>query len=133
MPGIETVEHGGALLAMLIRRDVRPAATTFPSAPEHPLQLGFVVYPAGGEVARHRHLPLERRLTTTSEVILVREGACLLDVYDLGESLLRTWELSAGDVVLLLAGGHGFRMTQDTVLLEVKQGPYTGLAEKERF
>jgi hypothetical protein len=30
-------------------------------------------------------------------------------------------------------GGHGFRVLEDTVLLEIKQGPYPGGAEKERF
>ena len=35
--------------------------------------------------------------------------------------------------MLMVGGGHGFRMLEDTVFLEVKQGPYTGLDEKERF
>jgi hypothetical protein len=35
--------------------------------------------------------------------------------------------------MLMVAGGHGFRMLEDTVILEVKQGPYTGEDEKERF
>ena len=32
-----------------------------------------------------------------------------------------------------VGGGHGFRMIEDTVLFEIKQGPYGGPAEKERF
>jgi hypothetical protein len=35
--------------------------------------------------------------------------------------------------VIFVDGGHGFRILEDTVLLEVKQGPYTGLEEKEFF
>jgi len=35
--------------------------------------------------------------------------------------------------MLMVTGGHGFRMLENTVFLEVKQGPYTGLEEKERF
>ncbi len=41
--------------------------------------------------------------------------------------------MSTGDILVLVSGGHGFRMLEDTVLMEVKQGPYTGLKEKERF
>jgi hypothetical protein len=41
--------------------------------------------------------------------------------------------LAEGDVMVLVAGGHEFRMREDTVLLEIKQGPYPGVAEKERF
>jgi hypothetical protein len=48
-------------------------------------------------------------------------------------SIIETRELAEGDVIILLAGGHGFGMLEDTVLFEVEQGPYTGLDEKERF
>ena len=41
--------------------------------------------------------------------------------------------MEQGDIVILVAGGHGFEMLEDTVLMEIKQGPYTGLKEKERF
>ena len=41
--------------------------------------------------------------------------------------------LSMGDVILLLKGGHGFQMIEDTVLMEVKQGPYLNDLDKERF
>jgi len=35
--------------------------------------------------------------------------------------------------VLLVSGGHGFRQLEDTVFLEIKQGPYPGAVEKEAF
>jgi hypothetical protein len=34
---------------------------------------------------------------------------------------------------LMVDGGHGFRMLEDTVFLEVKQGHYTGIDQKELF
>jgi hypothetical protein len=55
------------------------------------------------------------------------------DIYSDERELIASRELCEGDVILLVAGGHGFRMLQDTVLLEIKQGPYTGIEEKERF
>ena len=61
------------------------------------------------------------------------EGRCEMDVYDDERHLVSTHELGPGDVILMVAGGHGFRMLEDTTLLEVKQGPYTGLEEKIRF
>jgi hypothetical protein len=97
------------------------------------LQVGFVVYPAGGRIARHVHRPIERTISGTSEVLVVRSGACELDVYDSSHTLVATRLLTRGDVMVMLAGGHGFRVTEDAVLLEVKQGPYTGPDEKERF
>ena len=120
-------------LAYIIRAEMAPGKTTFLTPSELNLQVGFVVYPAGGEVARHLHRPLERHIVGTSEVLVVIEGRCQMDIYDDDRRLVATRELRKGDIMLMVGGGHGFRMLEDTVLLEVKQGPYTGLDEKERF
>jgi hypothetical protein len=95
--------------------------------------VGFIAYPAGGEVQRHLHLPLERHLVGTSEVLFVRKGRCFLDVYDDGKDLVATREVRAGDLILMISGGHGLRMVEDTLFLEVKQGPFLECEEKERF
>ena len=42
-------------------------------------------------------------------------------------------ELKAGDVVVLLSGGHSFTMLEPSQLVEIKQGPYLGEKEKIRF
>ena len=110
-----------------------PEKTTFLTPPEFKQQVGFVLYPANGEIAPHLHLPLERHLVGTSEVLIIKRGRCLLDVYNYNKELVATRELGTGDLMLMVGGGHGFRMLEDTVLLEVKQGPYTGVEEKERF
>jgi hypothetical protein len=41
--------------------------------------------------------------------------------------------LSSGDVVLLVAGGHGFEMLEPVEMFEVKQGPYAGDQDKTLF
>jgi hypothetical protein len=130
---LEHITDNGRPLVYLIRASFRPEKTTFLTPPEFKQQVGYVVYPAGGEVARHLHKPLERRLVGTSEVLIVREGRCLMDVYNDERELVATRELCTGDIMLMVGGGHGFRMLEDTVFLEVKQGPYIGLDEKERF
>jgi len=129
----EEIAARGTVLCLIARAAFRPQMTTFLTPPEWKQQVGFVVYPAEGEFARHVHRPIERRLVGTSEVVLVQEGRCLLDVYDDERELVATRELGPGDLMLMVGGGHGFRRLEDTVLLEIKQGPYTGLDEKERF
>jgi hypothetical protein len=66
-------------------------------------------------------------------VLLVRKGRCEVDIYDHAKELVATRELREGDILLLIDGGHGFRMLEETVFVEIKQGPYVGLNEKERF
>ena len=129
----EEIRHEGELLAIIIRSEASPAATRFHTPPELNLQLGFVVYPAGSEIARHSHRRIERSIVGTNEVLLVRKGRCEIDLYGGARELVATRELRAGDVVLLGGGGHGFRVLEDTVFLEVKQGPYYGAEEKEVF
>ena len=130
---VEIISGVGGQLAYIIRAELSPERTTFLTPDEFKQQVGFVVYPKGGEIKRHRHVPLERHLVGTSEVLIVRSGFCEVDIYDAADSLVATRALRQGDVMLMVGGGHGFRMLEDTVLLEVKQGPYTGLEEKEHF
>lgn len=130
---VEHIHSNADCLAIIIRSSFLPERTTFLTPDEYKQQVGFVVYPEGGEIQRHVHKPLERNIVGTSEVVVVREGYCEVDIYDGDRELVATRELSEGDVMLMVGGGHGFRMLEDTVLLEVKQGPYTGVDEKERF
>jgi uncharacterized protein with PhoU and TrkA domain len=132
----EQVEHitwKGKPLAYIIKAEMRPQETTFLTPPTFKQQVGFVVYPAGGEIQRHVHRPLERHLVGTSEVLVVQRGRCEIDIYNDDRNLVATRELDKGDIMLMVGGGHGFRMLEDTVFLEIKQGPYTGMDEKERF
>lgn len=133
MEHVEHIAWNGKPLAYIIRAEINPQKTTFLTPSEFKQQVGFVVYPAGGEIQRHVHRPLERHLVGTSEVLIVRRGRCEIDIYNDERELIATRELGHGDIMLMVAGGHSFRMLEDTVFLEVKQGPYTGLDEKERF
>ena len=133
MEHFEQILYDGKPLAYIIRAEINPQKTTFLTPPEFKQQVGFVVYPAGGEIPRHVHRPLERHLVGTSEVLILRRGRCEIDIYNNQRELVATRELRQGDIMLMVDGGHGFRMLEDTVFLEVKQGPYTGLDEKQHF
>jgi uncharacterized protein with PhoU and TrkA domain len=133
MEPIELITWMGKPLAYIIRAEINPEQTIFLTPPDLNFQVGFVVYPAGGEIARHVHRPLERHIVGTSEVLVVKKGRCLIDIYNDERELVATRELRMGDVLLMIGGGHGFHMLEDTIFLEIKQGPYIGLDEKERF
>lgn len=130
---IEHITWNGQFIATILRHDFRPDKTTFITPDAYYQQTGLVVYPAGGVIKRHLHLPLQRHLIGTPETILVRAGTVEVDLFGLDRTPLGTWVLGEGDLIILAGGGHGFRCREDTILLEVKQGPYTGLKEKEFF
>ena len=121
------------LSSIIIRRDFRPTGTTFVTSPDLAQQVGFVVYPAGGVIKRHIHKNVDRQNISSSEALIVREGKLDIDIFDENKSLVATRTLEAGDFVLMVSGGHGFRVLEPTVLLEIKLGPYGGAEDKELF
>jgi uncharacterized protein with PhoU and TrkA domain len=130
---LETIDYGGKVYAYVIRGGPPAEGTRYLTPGDCNLQVGYVVYPGGSEILRHIHLPLERHIVGTTEVLIVQRGRCEVDIYDDERQIIVTRALGAGDVLIAVGGGHGFRVLEDTVLLEVKQGPYPGGAEKERF
>ena len=118
---------------MIIRAEPAPDSSVFYTPDDLHLQVGKIVYPANGKVARHRHKPIRRTIAGCSEVLVVQKGRMILDIYADDRTIHSSQEIGPGDVVILMAGGHGFRFLEDTVLLEVKQGPYHGDGEREFF
>ena len=133
MEHVERVKSGAQHLAIIIRNGLLPESTTFVTPPEYKQQVGFVVHKAGDEIQRHTHREIERHMIGTSEVLVLLRGRCQIDIFDDHQTLVYTSELRQGDVMLMVGGGHGFRMLEDTVFLEVKQGPYLGVEEKDPF
>lgn len=133
MKDIERIAWQGESLVYIIRANFLPNETTFVTPPEFKQQVGYIVHSEGNEIKRHVHRSLERHIVGTSEVLVIKKGRCLIDIYNDEKQLVATRELQTGDVILMVRGGHGFRMLEDTVFLEIKQGPYTGIDEKEIF
>lgn len=131
MEFIKTEEN--VLTSIIIRREYQPAETTFVTTPDLAQQVGFVVYPTGGVIKRHLHKNIDRQNISSSEALFVRQGKLEIDIYDQNKRLLATRQLQSGDFVLMVSGGHGFRILEATVLLEVKLGPYAGPSDKELF
>jgi hypothetical protein len=132
-PFVEIISDGETPLAYIVNASWRPQATEFLTPDDFSQQMGMIVYGAGEQIVPHVHIPVERQITGTTECIVVREGECEIDIYSADRKFIASRRLQTGTIILLLGGGHGFRMIEDTVLFEVKQGPYVGNRDKERF
>ena len=133
MGPIECISSKGHTLCYVVAGKHSPDKTTFLTPPEQTFQAGFVVYPEGGRIERHFHHATQRRIRGTPEVLLVKKGLCEVDIYNREKELVATRRIEEGDLLILVDCGHAFRMLEDTVLLEIKQGPYMGLEEKVHF
>ena len=130
---VEYIKVEEELLCIIVKAPTYLDRTTFVTPENLNLQVGFVVYKAGEEVPRHYHNEIERTVSSTSEVINVRVGSCNVQIYDDSQNLVADRRLDVGDIIIFVSGGHEFRMNKDTVLSEVKQGPYIGIDEKTNF
>ncbi|MCF7907835.1 MAG: hypothetical protein K9L86_03030 [Candidatus Omnitrophica bacterium] len=129
----ERIEHKGELLGLIIRGDYNPSQTEFFTPNEFKQQVGYIFYDTGQEVAAHIHHNMPRSLEGTSEVLILKTGHARIDFYSQDKQYLESREIFPGDIIILVFGGHGIHFYEPSLLLEIKQGPYIGVQEKERF
>ncbi len=130
---IEEIKHGDDLLAIIISRDFNEPGIHFFTPVEFSQQVAYMRHPAGKSIEPHVHNPVLRKVHFTQEVLLLKRGRLKVDFYDNEYNYLENRILKAGDVILLAGGGHGFEVLEEIELIEVKQGPYAGEKDKERF
>ena len=96
-------------------------------------QLASMSYPAGKVIPAHTHNPVRREVFYTQEALFIRKGKVRVDFYSQQREYRKSRMLGRGDVILLIAGGHGFEVIEELNMVEVKQGPYAGEKDKTRF
>jgi hypothetical protein len=130
---IERITKDGRIMAIIIRNDHSADGISFVTPGEFSQQLAYMKHPKGKIIVHHLHNPISRQIEDTQEVLFVKQGTVRVDLFDAQKQHFGSRMLSAGDVILLSSGGHGFEVMEDAVLIEVKQGPYLGEHEKTRF
>ena len=123
----------GAELALVIRAGFGQPGINFVTDDESVHQLGVMKWPQGHLIDAHVHNPMARTIDSTQEVLFIRSGRVRVDLYGDDRGYRSSLELGPGDVIFLASGGHGFEILEDADIVEVKQGPYRGEAEKTRF
>ena len=130
---INHIRHQGLELALIIRHSFRKDGIEFFTPGTYSQQIGYMNRPAGHIIPPHVHNPVPREVQFTKEVLFIRSGRLRVDFYSDAQEYLESTILEAGDVILLALGGHGFEMLEPTEIIEVKQGPFAGDADKTRF
>lgn len=129
----EKITHDDVLLALIIYADYRGEGVVFFTPDEFSQQLAYMKHPPGKVIDPHVHNPVQREVFVTQEVLILKKGRLRVDFYDQQRNYCTSRVLESGDVILLAAGGHGFEALEEIEMIEVKQGPYSGDADKTRF
>lgn len=130
---VEEVKKKNRLLAIIIRDDYKCDGVDFVTPNEYSQQIAYMHHPAGKVIDAHIHNLVHRNVVLTQEVLFIKKGILRVDFYDEYEDYLESKDLYAGDVILLVSGGHGFYVLDEVEMIEVKQGPYAGENDKRRF
>jgi len=130
---IEYVKDRCHPFAIIIRSGFNEEGVHFFTPGEFSQQLAYMNRPLGYVIPPHIHNSVVREVQFTKEVLFIKSGKVRVDFYDENQNYLESRILNKGDVILLAFGGHGFEMLEPTEIIEVKQGPYAGDADKTRF
>jgi hypothetical protein len=124
--------YGGEInpSAIVIRANSAVQGIKFFSPSSYSQQIGLMTRPAGYKVPAHKHNLVKRTIHATQEVLIIRSGVCRVNLFSDENEILHSIDLFPGDVILLAHGGHEIIMKTECEILEVKQGPYAGDADK---
>lgn len=129
----EEIEYHNELLAIIVSSTFNKEGINFFTPNDLSQQLAYMKHPTGKIIDPHVHNPVKREVHYTQEVLFIRRGKLRVDFYDEKQNYIESRVLESGDVILLIKGGHGFKVIEDVEMFEVKQGPYAGDKDKTRF
>lgn len=129
----EEIKKKNKLLAIIMRNEYSTEGVNFITPDEYSQQVAYMHHKAGKVIDAHVHNVTHRNVVMTQEVLFIKKGILRVDFYDEYEDYLESRRLQAGDIILLISGGHGFHVLEEVEMIEVKQGPYAGENDKRRF
>ena len=130
---IDKVELDGTIYGVIIHCNFYSSGIEFFTPNEFSQQVGYMNRPAGYVIPPHVHRVVKREVLETKETLYIKSGKLRVDFYTDQKEYFTSRVLHTGDVILLASGGHGFEIMEDAQIIEIKQGPYAGDLDKERF
>jgi hypothetical protein len=133
MDGIEIINDGDDILAIIIRASFNKEGLSFITPNEFPLQMGVHIRTKGFLVRPHTHIDIfELKNITAQEIFYLQKGRIKVTVYNNQDKPYSKIIVETGDTILL-AAGHSMEYLEDSKMVEIKQGPYRGAAKEKRY
>ena len=129
----EVKDKDGEIMAIAVYNDFEGEKYNFLTDNDSPLQLGINFYKSGDFVKEHYHNRHERVIDKTQEFALVSKGRVKFTVFSNENEYIKEVELTTGEVILFLSGGHRWDMLEETKIIEIKQGPYVSVEKDKTY
>jgi hypothetical protein len=131
---IEKILHKKRLFALIVRGQFRKkSGINFFTSKEATQQFGFMKHKKNHIIKPHKHNKRLTRILRTTEVILLLKGTLRVDFYNDKCRYLFSKKINERDIIMLIHGGHGFKVLKNAEMIEVKQGPYSLASDKIKF
>ena len=131
---IEKILYKKRLFALIVRRQFRKkSGINFFTSKEATQQFGFMKHKKNHFIKPHKHNKRLTRILRTTEVILLLKGTLRVDFYNDKYKYLFSKKINERDIIMLIHGGHGFKVLKNVEMIEVKQGPYSLASDKIKF
>ena len=131
---IEKIIYKKKLLALIVRGKYRNRkGVTFFTPNESTQQFGYMKHKKRHVIKPHLHKKRVTKISYTTEVILIFKGKLRVDFYNYYKKYLFSKILKEKDIIMLVHGGHGFKVLKNIEMLEIKQGPYSLIKDKIKF
>ena len=131
---IEKVNYKKEMLALIVRgRYINKKGISFFTPKESTQQFGYMRHKKSHIIKPHLHKKRKTRILYTSEVIFLLKGLLRVDFYSKRKNYLFSKILKPKDIIMLVKGGHGFKVLKEVQMTEVKQGPYSLSKDKVKF
>ena len=131
---IEKIKHKKKLLALIVRGKYRnKKGITFFTPNDSTQQFGYMKHNKKYIIKPHLHKKRMTKIHYTTEVILILKGILRVDFYSGIKKYLFSKILKEKDIIMLVHGGHGFKVLKNVEMLEIKQGPYSLSKDKIKF
>jgi hypothetical protein len=131
---LEKIKYKKKLMAIIVRKSFsKKKGISFVTPNEFNIQFAFMNHQKDYNIRPHLHFKKKLKKINTSEVIYLVEGKLRIDFYSKQKKYLFSKVANKGDTVMLIDQGHGFKTLKKTIMLEVKQGPYSEKIDKVKF
>lgn len=120
---IEEIKYKKKILAYIIKYK-KKNGTNFLTPERLTYQIAFIKHKKNHIISPHFHLRNIRRVNITSEILIIKKGRLRIDFYIKKNKYFFSKILLKNHIIVLLSGGHGFRVLKPIEMIEIKQGPY---------
>ena len=97
------------------------------------IQVGSMNHSKNHIIKPHFHINRKKIIKEMSELLIIFSGQLKVYFYNKKKLRAKSVIINKKDMILLLSGGHGFKVLKKLEMLEIKQGPFIGDKDKMKL